>query len=224
MGLGDIWYQHLYTIKYHTYIGYTLVITSFLHFQRKADEQVSSSHESAFAIAAVAVGLWLEYPDVGELLMAHLQAFCPYILPFYPPRLPNQSSTDYHRLVLACCRSIPTSPQTALSRLPQVGTVHLPSQSSTDDHRLVLCMSPTSRPLMTTGWSCACPQPVVHWRPQVGTVHVPSQSSTDDRRLVLCMLSFLLSLIQLGILHTLVPTGNFVYCLIHLELLQPTLI
>ena len=22
MGLGDIWYQHLYTIKYHTYIGY----------------------------------------------------------------------------------------------------------------------------------------------------------------------------------------------------------
>ena len=22
MGLGDIWYQHLHTIKYHTYIGY----------------------------------------------------------------------------------------------------------------------------------------------------------------------------------------------------------
>ena len=26
MDLGDIWYQHLYTIKYHTYIGYTLVM------------------------------------------------------------------------------------------------------------------------------------------------------------------------------------------------------
>ena len=28
MGLGDIWYQHLYTIKYHTYIGYTLVMNT----------------------------------------------------------------------------------------------------------------------------------------------------------------------------------------------------
>ena len=28
MGLGDTWYQHLYTIKYHTYIGYTLVMNT----------------------------------------------------------------------------------------------------------------------------------------------------------------------------------------------------
>ena len=122
-------------------------ITSFLHFQRKADEQVSSSHESAFAIAAVAVGLWLEYPDVGELLMAHLQALCPYILPFYPPRLPNQSSTDYHRLVL-CMLSF---------YLP-----HLPNRPSPDYHRLVLCFSPTSPLPTTTGWYCASPQPVLH--------------------------------------------------------------
>ncbi|XP_076472943.1 uncharacterized protein LOC143302244 [Babylonia areolata] len=64
---------------------------------RKADEQVSSNHESAFAIAAVAVGLWKEFPDVGDLIMAHLQALCPYVLPFYPPRLPNQSSEEYHK-------------------------------------------------------------------------------------------------------------------------------
>lgn len=64
---------------------------------RKAEEQVSSNHESAFAIAAVAVGLWSDFPDVGELLMAHMQALCPYVLPFMPPRLPQQSSADYHR-------------------------------------------------------------------------------------------------------------------------------
>ncbi|KAK7480067.1 hypothetical protein BaRGS_00028704 [Batillaria attramentaria] len=64
---------------------------------RKAEEQVSSSHESAFAIAAVAVGLWAEFPDVGKLLMCHLQALCPYVLPFMPPRLPQQSSADYHK-------------------------------------------------------------------------------------------------------------------------------
>ena len=137
----------MYTIKYHTYIGCTLVRTSFLHFQRKADEQVSSSHESAFAIAAVAVGLWLEYPDVGELLMAHLQALCPYILPFYPPRLPNQSSTDYHRLVL--CISPASRPLTTTGWYCAccLSTPHA---------------SPTSRPLTTTGWYCASPQPVVH--------------------------------------------------------------
>ena len=29
MGLGDIWYQHLYTIiKYYPYIGYTLVMNT----------------------------------------------------------------------------------------------------------------------------------------------------------------------------------------------------
>ena len=28
MGLGDIWYQHLYTIKYHPNIGYTLVMNT----------------------------------------------------------------------------------------------------------------------------------------------------------------------------------------------------
>ncbi|KAL8619084.1 hypothetical protein ACOMHN_019356 [Nucella lapillus] len=64
---------------------------------RKADEQVSSNHESAFAIASVAVGLWTEFPDVGELILAHLQALCPYVLPLYPPRLPNQSTEEYHK-------------------------------------------------------------------------------------------------------------------------------
>ncbi|XP_025092807.1 nucleoporin GLE1-like [Pomacea canaliculata] len=64
---------------------------------RKAEEQVSSNHESAFAIAAIAVGLWAEFTEVGELLMSHLQELCPYVIPYYQPRLPGQSSADYHR-------------------------------------------------------------------------------------------------------------------------------
>jgi len=64
---------------------------------RKGEEQVTSKHDSAFPIAAVAVGLWAEFPLVGELILAHLQAKCPYILPLYSPRREGQSSADYHK-------------------------------------------------------------------------------------------------------------------------------
>lgn len=70
-----------------------------MSLKRKAEEQVSSNHESAFAIAAIAVGLWAEFTEVGELLMSHLQELCPYVIPYYQPRLPGQSSADYHRYI-----------------------------------------------------------------------------------------------------------------------------
>ncbi|CAH1273773.1 GLE1 [Branchiostoma lanceolatum] len=54
-------------------------------FMKQGVEQIASNHESAFPIAAVAVGVWIEFPDVGELLMAHFHRACPYIVPFYPP-------------------------------------------------------------------------------------------------------------------------------------------
>ena len=58
---------------------------------------MTSHHESAFGISAVAVGLWAEFPLVGQLIMGHLQAECPYMLPLYAVRQEGQSSTDYHR-------------------------------------------------------------------------------------------------------------------------------
>ncbi|KAK3804425.1 hypothetical protein RRG08_006724 [Elysia crispata] len=64
---------------------------------RKGEEQVSSLHESAFPIAAVLLGLWCEFPIVGDLFMAHLQALCPYVLPYYHTRQEGESSADYHR-------------------------------------------------------------------------------------------------------------------------------
>ncbi|XP_005107179.1 nucleoporin GLE1 [Aplysia californica] len=64
---------------------------------RKGEEQVTSKHESAFAIGAVAVALWAEFPLVGELFMAHLHAVCPYVLPLYAVRQGGQSSADFHR-------------------------------------------------------------------------------------------------------------------------------
>ncbi|CAL1543024.1 unnamed protein product [Lymnaea stagnalis] len=66
---------------------------------RKGEEQVTSKHETAFGIAGVVVGLWSSFPIVGELFMAHLQALCPYILPFYTTRQDVQSNNDYYKSV-----------------------------------------------------------------------------------------------------------------------------
>ncbi|XP_078611689.1 uncharacterized protein LOC144882047 [Branchiostoma floridae x Branchiostoma japonicum] len=66
-------------------------------FMKQGIEQIASNHESAFPIAAVAVGVWMEFPDVGELLMAHFHRACPYIVPFYPPRLDGQSDEEFYK-------------------------------------------------------------------------------------------------------------------------------
>ncbi|XP_064618494.1 mRNA export factor GLE1-like [Lineus longissimus] len=64
---------------------------------KQSDEQVSSNYESAFAIAAVCVGVWALIPEVGDLILAHFHALCPYIVPYYVPREEGQSSEEYYK-------------------------------------------------------------------------------------------------------------------------------
>ena len=65
--------------------------------QIQGEEQVSSSSDSAFAIAAVAVGIWHEYPDVGELMLAYFYKKCPYLAPYYIPKQDDQSTDEYYK-------------------------------------------------------------------------------------------------------------------------------
>lgn len=51
----------------------------------------------AFPVAAVAVALWNDYPDFGDLLLAHFRRTCPYILPVFLPRLQGQTSEEYYK-------------------------------------------------------------------------------------------------------------------------------
>ncbi|XP_014670144.1 PREDICTED: nucleoporin GLE1-like [Priapulus caudatus] len=64
---------------------------------RQGDEQVASNHESAFAIAAVAVEIWCKFPSVGDLILAHFQRKCPYLVPYYVPREEGQTDEQYYR-------------------------------------------------------------------------------------------------------------------------------
>ena len=68
-----------------------------IFIQKQGDEQVSSSHDSAFAIATVTVGVWCEFADVGSLLMAHFYEKCPYLVPYYIPKKDGQSREDFYK-------------------------------------------------------------------------------------------------------------------------------
>lgn len=63
-----------------------------------------------FYAAALAIALWQKYPDFGEIFMALLYKECPFLMPFKPPMLKNQSNDDFlqswgFRLVDGKCES-----------------------------------------------------------------------------------------------------------------------
>lgn len=65
-------------------------------FVRQGASTVSSKPEAAFAIAAVMVALWQEFPDWGKLLLAHFHLECPYLVPVFWPQLEGQTNKDYY--------------------------------------------------------------------------------------------------------------------------------
>eukprot|EP00795_Rhopilema_esculentum_P001870 gene1870-16369_t len=57
--------------------------------------QISSSFNSAFSFGAVAVGIWAQFPEVGKLMLAHFYTTCPYLVPYYLHKGPDQSVAEY---------------------------------------------------------------------------------------------------------------------------------
>ena len=56
---------------------------------------MASNHDAAFPISAVAVGIWSEFPDLGDLILAHFYSTCPILVPFYVPKSKDMSEADY---------------------------------------------------------------------------------------------------------------------------------
>uniref|UniRef100_A0A2R5L934 mRNA export factor GLE1 n=1 Tax=Ornithodoros turicata TaxID=34597 RepID=A0A2R5L934_9ACAR len=50
----------------------------------QGEEQINSNGDSAYPIAALALGLWCRFPELGDLLLGHLFMRCPALLPLYP--------------------------------------------------------------------------------------------------------------------------------------------
>eukprot|EP00794_Sanderia_malayensis_P019191 gene19191-21113_t len=61
--------------------------------------QISSSFNSAFSLAAVTLGIWVQLPDVGQLILAHMYTACPYLVPYYVPMKQNQPLEEYLKVL-----------------------------------------------------------------------------------------------------------------------------
>ena len=62
---------------------------------------MSSNHDSAFAFASIAAGLWCKHADVGELILANFHLRCPYLVPYYIPLNANETREQYFKFVFS---------------------------------------------------------------------------------------------------------------------------
>jgi len=66
---------------------------------QQGPEVTTRRPENGFAYAVVIVALWAEFPDFGQLFLAHLYETCPYLVPcHYQPRPDEAEETYYKRL------------------------------------------------------------------------------------------------------------------------------
>lgn len=64
----------------------------------QGEEQIVSNEETAYPVAALAVGLWCRFPDLGDLLLGHFYMRCPALVPVFFSRSAVASETEYLRL------------------------------------------------------------------------------------------------------------------------------
>ena len=62
---------------------------------KQGDEQVSGNQDSAFAIAAVTVGVMTQFEDVVDLVISEFHKQCPFLVPYYIQKQENQELNDY---------------------------------------------------------------------------------------------------------------------------------
>ena len=80
--------ETLDAVSTHSFLSHactlSLSLSLSLSLQRQGEEQVASRGDAAFPIAAVAVGIWTEFPELGELILA----------PFYIPKKEGMSTAE----------------------------------------------------------------------------------------------------------------------------------
>ncbi len=108
--------------------------TVCLHSQQQGEEQVASQADSAFPIAAVTVGVWSDFPNVGELILAHFHSSCPALVPFYIPRAEGMSEANHMRWAqLSLVPRLSANSQNVASLCEfaeSLGTRHLPRRET----------------------------------------------------------------------------------------------
>ena len=81
----------------------------------QGSQQVSSSVSSAFPIAAVAIGVWSSFPDVGDLILMRFYEECPFLVPFYIPKAAGMTDAEYFATLGFCVQMVRLNKKTSTS-------------------------------------------------------------------------------------------------------------
>jgi hypothetical protein len=99
LGLFEIYFDFNLEKSLQIELPITQTPFKWFFFQIKGEEMVSAKHSSAFAIAAVTVGLISDHPDLIPLLLGHFNRLCPYTVPYHVNKEEGQSMEDYLKYV-----------------------------------------------------------------------------------------------------------------------------
>ena len=62
---------------------------------KQGEDQVASNTQAAFPLAALAIGVWTDFEDVGDCILAHFYSVCPVLVPMYVSKSTAMSEADY---------------------------------------------------------------------------------------------------------------------------------
>ncbi|CAH1405014.1 unnamed protein product [Nezara viridula] len=82
--------QHPMGVQYCTYFLAQKIV-------KQGEDVVSSKPDAAFAIASVALAIWGDFPDFGNLLVAAFYEACPYLIPIYWDKEEGMSDVEYYK-------------------------------------------------------------------------------------------------------------------------------
>ena len=77
----------------------------------QGSHQVSTSHNSAFPIATVAIAISSAFPEVRYLILGHFYKQCPFLVPFYIPKTEGTSEEDHYKSLGYECSGGTVEPQ-----------------------------------------------------------------------------------------------------------------
>ncbi len=63
--------------------------------QKQGEDQVASNIEAAFPLAAVSIGLWSNFPEIGDHMLAHFHSICPILVPLYVKKSGDMTDVEH---------------------------------------------------------------------------------------------------------------------------------
>jgi nucleoporin GLE1 len=90
-------------------VGYSYLLSHLAkQLIKQAESEVSANDAAAFPLARLVVALLLRgHAAFGEMLFSRLVKKCPWVIPYCPPRLPNQPRDEWEKSIGRLAETLP---------------------------------------------------------------------------------------------------------------------